>query len=270
MLEGNQDDKDNKGNEEFHTFYTPNYITSDSIAVVATKIVSINIERHKHFERVVDFLKKENPEIICLMEVCESDVAILAGESYPFRVYAPNSVMPESEGVGTTGVAILSKEMMDDYEVFYCGEKTDAHLVNTEFGGHTPTVILATSGTLQIGTIHFTWTSNGSVDDKQRHHMEVLLDYLSTKDKLIVCGDFNIPRGNEMYLRLAEKYKDNIPLTIDTTLDPELHRANFEKSGKLKYVVDYVWSTPTYEVSEVRVEQGVSDHCGLVFSVTQN
>lgn len=237
---------------------------------MATKIVSINVERHKHFERVVDFLKKEDPEVICLMEVCEGDVAVLAGENYPYRIYAPNDVMPENEGSGTTGVAILSKQMMDGYEVFYCGEKADAHLINPGVGSHTPALVLAQIGTLQIATIHFTWTPDGSVDDKQRHHMEVLLDYLNTKGELVICGDFNIPRGNEMYLRLAEKYKDNIPLGIDTTLDPTLHRANFENPGKLKYVVDYVWSTPSYEASEVRVEKGVSDHCGLVFEITQN
>lgn len=233
------------------------------------KVVSLNIERHKHFDLVKNFLAKENPEIICLMEVCQSDVAILAGEDYPYRIYAPNAVMPESEGKGTTGVAILSKEMMDDYEVFYCGEDPDSLLEPVGAGyTHLPVLILANLGDLQIGAIHFTWTPDGSIDDQQRRNMEILLDYLSTKDELVICGDFNIPRGNEMYKKLLTNYRDNVPAEIDTTLDPNLHRANFEISGKLKYVVDYIWSTPKYTVSEVRVEQGVSDHCGIVFKIS--
>ncbi len=228
------------------------------------KVVSINIERHKHIERVVEFLKKENPDVICLMEVCESDVVILAGESYPFRVYAPNDVMPESEGRGTTGVAILSKKPIEWSEKFYCNEADRAYLEKPGLGTHAPILVLAKIGDLQIGAVHFSWTANGSVDERQRKHTDILLEYLSTKGELVLCGDFNIPRGNEMYQKLLTNYQDNIPTEIETTLDPKLHRANFETPGKLKFVVDYVWSTPTYEVSEVRVEQGVSDHCGVV------
>jgi endonuclease/exonuclease/phosphatase family metal-dependent hydrolase len=178
--------------------------------------------------------------------------------------------MPKSEGVGTTGVAILSKQMMDDYEVFYCGEGDRAYLEKPGMGTHAPILILAKIDELQIGAVHFSWTANGTIDERQRKHVAILLDYLSTKGELVMCGDFNIPRGNEMYEKLLTNYHDNVPMEIQTTLDPILHYANRENPGILKLVVDYVWSTPKYSVSEVRVEQGVSDHCGLVFDVTQN
>ena len=38
------------------------------------------------------------------------------------------------------------------------------------------------------------------------------------------CGDMNVPRGNETFNRLAEKYKDNIPLEYKTSIDQNLHR----------------------------------------------
>jgi endonuclease/exonuclease/phosphatase family metal-dependent hydrolase len=237
---------------------------------MASKIVSINIERHKHFDRVVEFLKRENPEIVCLMEVNELDIEILAGTIYPHTVYAPNDVMPESEGRGTTGVAILSKQPIDSSDKFYCGEEDKLQLKKPGMGTHAPILILAKIGQLQIGAVHFSWTADGSVDERQRKHTGILLDYLSTKGELVLCGDFNIPRGNEMYQKIAGVYKDNIPADITTTLDPHLHRANFEMPGKLQFVVDYVWSTPKYEVSELQVVQGVSDHCGLVFSIVKN
>jgi endonuclease/exonuclease/phosphatase family metal-dependent hydrolase len=234
---------------------------------MATKIVSINIERHKHFDRVVSFLEKENPEIICLMEVGEADVSVLAGSEYPYTVYAPNDVMPENEGSGTTGVAILSKKPIDKTEKFYCGEEDRAYLEKPGMGTHAPILILAKIGEIQIGAVHFSWTADGSVDERQRKHIGILLEYLSTKGELVLCGDFNIPRGNEMYLKLAGTYKDNIPAEIVTTLDPKLHRANFAVPGKLQFVVDYAWTTPGYTVSELRVVQGVSDHCALIFSI---
>lgn len=84
-----------------------------------------------------------------------------------------------------------------------------------------------------------------------------------------MAGDFNIPRGNEMYRKLLSNYRDNIPPTIESTIDPILHYANKEEPGRLKTVVDYVWSTPKYLVSGVRLEPGVSDHCGVVSAVSR-
>ena len=234
---------------------------------MVTKIVSINIERHKHWDRVVEFLAKEDADIVCLMEVCESDVLMLLGNVYPHTIYAPNDVMPESEGRGTTGVAILSKNPITRSEKFYCGENDRAYLEKPGMGTHAPILILANIGDLQIGAVHFSWTADGSVDARQRNHTGILLDYLSTKGELVICGDFNIPRGNEMYLKIAGQYSDNIPSAITTTLDPVLHRANFESPGKLAFVVDYVWSTPKYIISDVKVVSGVSDHCGVVCEI---
>ena len=111
-------------------------------------------------------------------------------------------------------------------------------------GTHAPILVLAKIGQIQIGAVHFSWTPDGSVDDRQRRHMQLLLEYLSTKGELVLCGDFNTPRGNELYEKLLTNYLDNIPTEIQTTIDPKLHRINFENLGKLKLVVDYIWSSP--------------------------
>lgn len=215
-------------------------------------------------------MQKEDSEIVCLMEVAESDLREIRGEKYPYFAYAPNDAMPKSEGVGTTGVAILSKKPIDNPEKFYCGEDDSAFLTEPGMGTHAPILITAQIGDIQIGAIHFTWTKDGLVDDRQRRHVGILLNYLKSKGEIVVCGDFNIPRPNEMYLEIAKQYKDNIPKVITTTLDPNLHRANFMTPGKLKFVVDYAWTSPRYSVLELQVVQGVSDHCGLIFNVEQN
>lgn len=237
---------------------------------MTTKIVSLNMERHKHFDKVQSFLRKEDREIACLMEVCENDLRQLQGDNYPYVVYAPNDAMPSLEGKGTTGVAILSKKPIENPEKFYCGEDDRAYLTEPGMGTHAPILITAQIGDIQLGAIHFTWTKDGLVDNRQRKHVEILLNYLKSKGEIVVCGDFNIPRPNEMYLEIAKQYKDNIPPEIVTTLDPDLHRANFVKPGKLKFVVDYAWTSPRYSVFELQVVKGVSDHCAIIFSVEQN
>ena len=37
------------------------------------KLISINIELNKHYKTVLDFLKQENPDVICLQELLGDD-----------------------------------------------------------------------------------------------------------------------------------------------------------------------------------------------------
>lgn len=230
------------------------------------KIVSINIEDKKHLERVVSFLAREDAIVVCLMEVREQDVLILAGDKYPYVVYAANSLLSGTSE--KTGVAILSKKMIFEVEKYYCGEKASEYITSPGNGTHAPVVLLAKivseEGECQIGAVHFSWTPDGHENPRQEDHLKKLLKYLEKQGEFVLCGDFNIPRGYKLYQSLADKYQDNIPVAIASTIDPSLHRANFAQHGKLALVVDYVWSTPKYRVSQVRIEDGISDHCGVV------
>jgi hypothetical protein len=58
-------------------------------------------------------------------------------------------------------------------------------------------------------------------------------------------------------------YKDNVPKEVDSTIDPVLHRAK-----DIRYMVDGVFSTPAYKVSEVEVREGVSDHKAILAQVS--
>ena len=234
---------------------------------MSLKLLSINIEGQKHLERVAVFMRSEAADIVCLMEVYNTDVASLAGTAYPYYKYVPNNVVTVATTTTprvTLGVAILSNRPITSYDILYADGNTQETLRVLGDGTHSPVVIMATIDNYLIGATHFTWTEGGSVSDQQRQDIATLLSYLAKTGEFILCGDFNIPRGNEMYLALAKQYTDNIPPEIMTTIDPELHRANFEQRGKLALVVDYVWSSPTYRVSDLKVISGVSDHCGVV------
>ena len=235
------------------------------MASVSLKIVSVNIERHKHIELVQAFLQREDAAVVCLMEVCEADVSSLAGGRYPYTVYMASDWLPRfGEGEGTTGVAILAKEPIESYTEYDCGS---GERVEEAMTTHVPTVIMAQIGGDQIGAIHFSWTADGHENARQERHLNKLIEYLRERGEFVLCGDFNIPRGYKLYQKLAGIYRDNIPSSVTTTIDPKLHRANMTVPGKLALMVDYIWSTPKYRVGEVSVVSGVSDHCGLVCEV---
>ena len=118
--------------------------------------------------------------------------------------------------------------------------------------------------TYTIATTHFTWADDGGVNEEQRRDLKQLLKLLRQRGELVLCGDFNAPRGREIFTILSSYLKDNVPPEVQTTLDPKLHRA-----GALPYVVDYLWSTPKYKATKVKVVSGVSDHMAIVANIEQ-
>jgi hypothetical protein len=81
---------------------------------------------------------------------------------------------------------------------------------------------------------------------------------------MALFGDFNAPRGKEIFSIFTEKLKDNIPLNYETSLDENLHRA-----GKLTYMVDGCFTTPEYVASDVELRFGVSDHAAVLATITK-
>jgi endonuclease/exonuclease/phosphatase family metal-dependent hydrolase len=85
-----------------------------------------------------------------------------------------------------------------------------------------------------------------------------MLGILKDKRQYVLCGDFNASRGGEIYKTLSQCMKDNVPLSYDTSIDPERHRIK-----GLRAMVDGLFTTPVYGVSDVRLHFGVSDHGAL-------
>jgi len=38
------------------------------------KIISLNIERSKHIDRILPFLVREQPDVFCVQELCKKDI----------------------------------------------------------------------------------------------------------------------------------------------------------------------------------------------------
>ena len=227
------------------------------------KLISLNIEGSKHLPRVADFLDSEKADVVCLMEVIEEDIESVLHD-YPYRIFKPNFL---DEDEHKYGVAIGSKTMWESEDSTYCDGREDSYLT---YGGqgitHRPAVIAVVVDRYQIVALHFTWTPDGKMSLEQERDLNRLFEWMGERQG-VICGDFNIPRGNELYQKLLTKYRDNVPVEVESTLDPILHYANHKIAGSLKLVVDYMWSTPEYRVENVRVVSGVSDHCAVVCSV---
>ena len=241
------------------------------------KLVSLNIELAKHLDLVRAFLEKEKPDIACLQEVHEADLQEFAKEFGMEAVFGQMSSIGRVEYTKPPfephGVGILSALPIQSVQLsYYRGDEETAR--KHVFDGTSrddPHPFLYVNAKKEnesfvVGTTHFTWTPNGTPDDLQRRDMKSLLGILQDIPELVLCGDFNAPRGGEIFDALAQRYKDNIPLKYHTSIDVNLHRDGAKMRGR-SLMVDGLFTTPVFQCSNVRLVGGVSDHFAVVAEV---
>ncbi len=241
------------------------------------KLVSVNIEEDLHHATVVPFLQNEHPDVVCLQEIFEEDLLIyekaLGMKSYFIPTCYIESFM-KADGIDKKlGVAILTKENHPSNHEYIYGDSTTIPVFefnNSESIRNNNSIVLLwvdmkdeNGESYTIATTHFTWTYHGLSTDFQKNDAKKLISILDEKLKnFILVGDLNAPRGNETFSMLASKYIDNIPLEYDSSLDPKLHRVK-----NLKNMVDGLFSTPPYVVSDVKLIEGVSDHKAIISTI---
>lgn len=242
--------------------------------MASIKLVSINIERSKHLDTLIPFLKKHQPEVTTMQEVMERDIPLLEETLGVKCFYTPLCIHQErsDDAEGIYGQAIFSKYPLTSVQfAYYAGEHDPLH----RFGPDTPAEIGKVARALTavefskndvpfcIATTHFTWTPDGGVSDDQKRDLKALLLLLEKIPEFVLTGDFNAPRGRSTWDTIASKYKDNIPAHYVSSIDP-MHRA-----GELPYVVDGVFTTPEYTAEDVALHTGVSDHKAVTATITK-
>jgi endonuclease/exonuclease/phosphatase family metal-dependent hydrolase len=243
-----------------------------TMGTAALSLACINVERSKHVSAVSAFLRAQAPEVVCLQELVPDDVDTLCRQlGYAHHFYVPMCLFPEQAGPRASGIGILSRHpFVSTADICYGGggsgmDVLDRSSEEARFATNRYSVALADiaigAETFTIGTTHFPWTDAARTADFQRSACDNLLRALEDRS-LILCGDFNAPRGMEIFTRLAAQWTDNIPPTYATSVDPVLHRA-----GPLQLMVDGVFSTDDYSVSDVTLHQDVSDHCAITARV---
>ena len=231
------------------------------------KLVSANIEMNKHLGAVSELLKREKPDIVCLQEVLERDLPYfeqllgMKGKHIPMATLESPSFENAIRGL-PFGIAMFSR-FPTVYKVDYYSGNPNSLPACIE-GDEGNKLLLRGAFSVfgkafTIGVTHFTWTPDGEADEAQRRDLSELFSILKQSPDIVFCGDFNAPRGREIWQEIAKQYTDNLPLHYTSSIDPILHRAK-----GLQVMVDGLFSTPAYTVSDVRLVEGISDHTAVV------
>ncbi|OGE79066.1 MAG: hypothetical protein A2751_04300 [Candidatus Doudnabacteria bacterium RIFCSPHIGHO2_01_FULL_46_14] len=233
------------------------------------KLISINIEDEKHIDRVLDFIRREKPDVLCLQELLERDVPIFEKALDAQSIFAPMGVLPPADSQKIIGVGIFSPFPLDNIQShYYTRYGNQPRVWHDEITDPLNRVLLSAKITADgipytVATTHFTWTPDGQSTPRQRRDLSALLTILSGYDEILFCGDMNAPRGRETFDAIAERYQDHIPPQHLTSLDPELHRIK----GKKHRMIDGLFSTAHYGIENVRLQSGISDHMAIVATI---
>jgi endonuclease/exonuclease/phosphatase family metal-dependent hydrolase len=237
-------------------------------------LVSVNMEGEKHFSRVLTLLKTENPDVVCLQECPESFQTYLQALGYRTDFLAMRHHV-QNDVEYTEGLVLAHKSpfatthkyfYQPDYELPSNPVPTPAQLMHH---GYIIGAFEHENTLYHIATTHVMVTPDGLPNEHQTQGVKKLLSLLQIEKPHVLCGDFNIPRNiNPLYTEFTKIYTDVIPPHYTSSLDRTLHRlgtaANLNAPIFDTYMVDYLFSTPEYEVPNVRLQFGISDHAAVV------
>ncbi len=236
-------------------------------------LIQLNIEESRHLGRIIPFLEERQSDILCLQELNKKDIPHILDALSETTTYVFAPMMHTSEEA-VIGIGIFSSHPLQETFILpYTDPSGQKHIrdntdIHTKHATETRVIagadIETDEGIFRILTTHFTWSAEGQPDDYQRKDMVSLLSQLDILNDFVLTGDFNAPRGGEIFALLAEKYIDHVPLKYKTSIDGTLHKA-----GPLPYMVDGIFSTPAYEVTDVEMICGVSDQCALIAHITK-
>ncbi len=224
------------------------------------KLISLNVELNRHKETVLNFLKKEKPDVFCAQELLEDDFEEYKRELgiegvFQFQTLVTYFHYDEIKGK-KQGIGIFAEKIVSTGISYYEeNENVRRSLLWAD--------VLDDDGkTMRFTTAHPPVTKEGEVTELQLEVIDSLIEKLQSLGEFIFCGDMNAPRGKESFARFSKKFIDNIPSEYETSIDQNLHRVK-----GIKFMVDGLFTTPLYKSSNVKLVDGVSDHMAIVAEI---
>lgn len=253
------------------------------------KLICLNLAiKINNTQEVIDFLLKQNPDIICLQEVGfaheesvfetfntrkKIDHTLL--EKYPYSYFSPlwlanGFTKVKFGGFLEQGNYILSKFEIKQSSTDFYHKKYERVLdwktVNFRTEDHARALqtveLICNDKTLRIMNIHGIWTPDKMGDERTITQSKFILEKIAEKDvPIILVGDFNLlPESKSM--KIIDKEMRNV---IDEN-DVKSTRPEFDDDlDKGEQVVDYIFVNDKIICKKFEViNTNISDHLPLI------
>ena len=246
------------------------------------KLVQLNIFGGKFLDDALEFLRKEDPDIVTLQEVLVSrkldvfnavkDATGLSG------VFAKASGFRSAGGIARFGNAVFSrygisssKSVFLDFPYRIMGTRRsvnyyDVEELLTEPRNFISAVLDTPSGRLRVASVHMAWSEKCT---ERWHRIEAarkMVRYLLGKTPTVIAGDFNT-HPESVSFGIINKYFHNFGDGMKNTLNPKRHSIFLREPRGL--VVDYVLGRGVSGKARA-VDADVSDHLPLASEIKIN
>lgn len=247
------------------------------------KILCLNLfEGGLLWQNIETFVRRENPDILCLQEVCNGDerqpinfqsikrLKALLPDFYSY--YSPElfEIFPQGQGDG--GNAIYSRFPISEEKTIFLHEEYRKILRprREDDFSHYPknmqSVVVTIEGKpLHVCNLHGIWGLDGA-DTKERLRMsKIILKEIKGKTPLALMGDFNIKPNTKTIEAIEAKLTNVFKGGLVTSFNLE-HKKH---PGYATAVVDMVFATPDITIVKKSVPgDDVSDHLPLLVTIS--
>ena len=250
------------------------------------KILQLNTWAGTHFDKIEDFITKNDFDILCLQEIAgpNSHVGNLHSSEDQFLKFQQ---LLQNTHYGEMAIATrFSSDPINSYDanaIFYKKDFSLTHkdvltltkgidpfpssMTTYEENGRNTLRLTLTKDEKIVDVIsaHLAWAPTHSEQPHQRAQNKHLIAYIQElKNPFLLAGDFNIDPEQPTILDL-EKYTQDLTkeYNVANTIDPVYHHA-WEKLAP-GFPVDYIFVSPSIRVIDFTVLDTIhlSDHFGL-------
>lgn len=242
------------------------------------KLLQLNIFFGKFIDKITDFIKREDFDIICMQEVAGGNIAFRKIDNFKYL----KEFLPDYEGVLVSdtskdydyyGNAIFFKKTLRllSKEAFFLSGVTS----HVDFSSIPPQKVPRNAVIIKLEinglkfyviSTHLAWGPTPFDEDykiEQASRLIRKIKKFGTKN-IILTGDFNLVSSTQIvknFSKLLTNLTEKNKLTY--TLNPTIHRVGKEVI-KRKLAVDYIFTGEKIKVLDFQlVTDNLSDHYGL-------
>jgi len=252
---------------------------------VRVKFLQINIFKGKYLDKLVEFIKRENPDFISMQEVTtrgfnlynDRDVSVFELLCSYLRMHGEfnGDLQLSSDHKSVFGNAVFSKYSIVQKHVLSLKKfrpvtiselDGDNGRIREQINRHLLDVIVKIKNRfVHIFSWHGAWTAPPHDTDETLRQGRLVRDYLNNVDgTFILGGDLNAVMASET-VKLISSVANNLMLNAQAkmTTNPAVHRIS-----PRGYLVDYIFASRDVDLISLKVPQvTVSDHLPIVAEV---
>lgn len=232
------------------------------------KILQVNVWwGGKLWDNLIEFIKKENPEIIFAQEVYESTIKGFGQLGYEHVAFGKEMIDVREGGRYLTGNAIFSKFPILDYQTASYVREFGEFKEGIDDVAKAPRNILHAALSIEDKIINAFCTHGivdyrGDYDSPERLEMSrIICEAIAGKDNAMLTGDFNVQPETQT-IRNIEKHLSSV---FKSELKSSFNMRRKTKPGYATATVDMIFVSPEIKVLEHSCpDVDVSDHYPLL------